>query len=326
MPFEIRTHPWHDTRHHRDGGFRNIWGTPQNPPLGKTLRWLLSHTFSHKENRPPPVRPVAPEALLAPANPLRLTWIGHATALVQRPGLNLITDPVFADRASPLPFAGPERETPLPLTLDDLPPIDVVLLSHNHYDHLDRDAVRTLHRRDAPLFVAPLGVGALLRRWGLTRVLEFDWWQYVDLDGMRLNATPARHFSGRGLTDRNRTLWAGWYLSFDDGLRFYFAGDSGYAPLFTEIREHFGPPDLALIPIGAYLPRWLMAEVHVDPEEAARAVRDLDTRHVVPIHWGTFDLAEEPLHEPPVLFRRHTDALGLTERIHILDVGGRFEL
>ncbi|MDX1532352.1 MAG: MBL fold metallo-hydrolase, partial [Rhodothermales bacterium] len=269
---------------------------------------------------------IDPATLRTRPERLRVTWLGHAAALIQTPTLNLLTDPMLGRRASPLPFAGPERLTPLPLALDDLPLLDVVLLSHDHYDHLDRGSIQAIQQRFAPLFLAPLGVGEIVRGWGATRVLELDWWQYVVADGVRYHCTPAKHFAGRTPGGRDATLWAGWMLEWADDLKLYFAGDSGYAPLFGDIRERLGAPDLALLPIGAYAPRWFMQAVHVDPAEAVQAARDLRARHVTPTHWGTCDRADEPLPEPPALFRRHAASAGLAGAVHVLDVGGTFTL
>ncbi len=324
---KILSHSWYHQRHHTADGFQNIWEPSRQASAVRAVGWVLSHAFASKENVPPAVRAVDPETLAAPPERLRLTWLGHAAALIQLPGLTLLTDPVFSRRASPFSLVGPERLVPSPLGPVDLPALDAVLLSHDHYDHLDEASIRALARSFDPLFVVPLGVGALVRGWGARRVLELDWWQYVDLAEWRLHGTPAKHFSGRGLTGRNATLWAGWFLEpRGEGPSLYFAGDSGYAGLFTEIGERLGPPEVALLPIGAYRPRWLMEPVHVEPEEAVQAFRDLGARHFIPIHWGTFDLAEEPVHEPPQRLRACAAAHGLTDRVHLLDVGGTFAL
>jgi len=268
------------------------------------------------------MQPLDPADLSRPPDRLRLTWLGHSTVLLQTPGCTLLTDPVFSRRASPLSFLGPERQVPPPLAVADLPPVDIVLLSHDHYDHLDRAAIADLQKHCAPLFLVPLGVAAILRNWGATHVLELDWWHYVDLDGLRCHCTPAQHFSGRGLSNRNGTLWAGWYLDFHLSIpSVYFAGDSAYAPLFTDIRTHLGPPEVAILPIGAYNPRWFMAEVHMDPQEAVQAFIDLEAHHFIPIHWGTFDLTDEPLDEPPTRIQEHAATRGISQRLHVLKVG-----
>lgn len=228
-----------------------------------------------------------------------LTWVGHATFLIQIAGLNVLTDPVFSRRVSPFSFAGPRRLAPLGLTPAELPPIDLVLISHNHYDHLDAAAVRAIAAASpAVQFAVPLG----LRRWfaarGIERVVELDWWQSAMLGTARVTALPTQHFSGRGLHDRNATLWCS--LLLEAGGKFvYFAGDTGYSPDFADIGAAHPGIDLALLPIGAYDPRWFMKSVHVDPEEAVRIFQDLGARHAAAMHWGTFRLTTEALDEPP---------------------------
>ena len=233
-----------------------------------------------------------------------LTWVGHATFLVQIGGLNVLTDPHFTARASPLGFAGPARLTPPGLALADLPPIDLVLVSHNHYDHLDEGTVRWLadHHPKA-VFVVPLGLRGWLQQRRIGNAIELDWWQSHSGHGFRVTAVPAQHFSGRGANDRNLTLWCGFILE-ADGRKVYFAGDTGYSKDFADIGRRFAPIDLALLPIGAYAPRWFMRPMHVDPEEAVRIHQDIGSRHSVAMHWGTFRLTEEPLDEPPQALAR----------------------
>jgi L-ascorbate metabolism protein UlaG (beta-lactamase superfamily) len=228
------------------------------------------------------------------------TWIGHATVLLQFDGMNVLTDPHFSDRASPVQWYGPERTVPPGIALADLPSIDVVVISHNHYDSLDRGTIRSLRRRpggEQTLFAVPLGLAAWFRGLGIDRVRELDWWESTTHGRLKLTATPAQHWSQRSLFDRNRTLWSGWVISAAD-FRVYFAGDSGYAPLFGDIGAALGPFDLALLPIGAYEPRWFMRANHINPEEAVLAHRDLGARRSIAIHWGTFVLSDEPLTEP----------------------------
>ncbi|MGI9175449.1 MAG: MBL fold metallo-hydrolase [Rhodothermales bacterium] len=334
MPVEIQTHPWYHRRHHRpQGGFTNIWDVPRDASFIKSARWLLARPFSQpgKANVPPPVHHLAADALREPPETLRITWLGHAATLIQTPTHTLLTDPMLSRRASPVSFLGPAREAPLPLHADDLPPVDIVLLSHDHYDHLDKRSIQTLQHDHQPLFLAPLGVGAILRGWGATRVAEMDWWQYADVDGLRYHATPAMHFSGRGLTNRDGTLWCGWYVETAGDAdvppwRLYYGGDSGYAGLFGDIRERLGAPNVALFPIGAYRPRWFMRPVHMDPEEAVQAFQDVGAEHFIPIHWGTFDLADEPIQEPAERVRIRAHEQGLEEELHMLDIGTAFTL
>jgi len=241
-----------------------------------------------------------------------ITWIGHATFLVQIGGLNLLTDPMFSSRAGPLAFLGPRRKVPPAIDLDALPPLDGVLLSHNHYDHLDDRSVRRLvERHPKARWFAPLGLTPFLARRGAREVLELDWWEETRLGTVALGCTPAQHFSARGPTDRDRTLWCGWSVA-APSRQLFFAGDTGYHPEFPAIGDRFGPFHAALLPIGAYEPRWFMRPVHMNPEEAVQAFRDLHLSRppiggrpavMVGMHWGTFRLTDEPLDEPPARAR-----------------------
>jgi L-ascorbate metabolism protein UlaG (beta-lactamase superfamily) len=225
------------------------------------------------------------------------TFIGHSTFLIQTAAGNILTDPVFADRAGPFDLIGPKRVRPPAVRFDDLPPISAVLLSHNHYDHCDVTALRALARRFDPIVVTPLGNGALVRATGIRRVEELDWWGETTQAPWPITLTPAHHFSARGPFDRNRALWSGfmWTIA---GRRIYFAGDSAYAPLFSKIRERLGPIDLALLPIGAYEPRWFMGAVHMDPAEAVQAHLDLGGPETIGMHFGTFRLTAEAIDAP----------------------------
>ncbi|RZZ89600.1 MBL fold metallo-hydrolase [Pseudoxanthomonas winnipegensis] len=280
------------------GRFRNATAIPRTGLL-ESLRLFRSVLF-HKPrtsvpDRPIPVCPVTRAELLA-APDFSLYRLGHSTVLLKLRGQFWITDPVFAQRASPLPWMGPKRFHAPPIALKDLPPLKGVILSHNHYDHLDKAAVRAL-AASAEHFVAPLGVGDTLVRWGVpaAKVQQLDWWQSTVIDGLRLVATPAQHFSGRGLRDGNATLWCSWVL-IDDGLRVFFSGDSGYFDGFRQIGERFGPFDLILVETGAYDRQW--PHVHMRPEESLQAHLDLQGRWMLPIHNGTFDLALHPWFEP----------------------------
>ncbi len=282
--------------------------------------WAMSRAARRKRNLPAPVVPTDLTALHERPADLRITWIGHSSFYVQMAGLRILLDPVFSERASPFSFLGPRRAPRLPFEIDDLPPIDLVLISHDHYDHLDKQAVRQLVEAGDPQFLVPLGVERIVRSFGARRVAEFDWWQYTNIDGLGIHCLPARHFSGRGLHNRNGTLWASWYIDSPAG-RLYFAGDSGYGSHYETIRDSVGAPDVVIMPIGAYLPRWIMEPVHVSPEEALQAVRDLSATQVVPCHWGTFDLAEEPIQEPMEQLKRLTQASGEADRIVQMSIG-----
>jgi L-ascorbate metabolism protein UlaG (beta-lactamase superfamily) len=230
------------------------------------------------------------------------TWVGHATVLLQFDGVNVLTDPQFSERASPVQFAGPKRAVPPGIALDDLPSIDLVVISHDHYDSLDVNTIRALRRRtggDQTLFVVPLELADWFRDVGVENVRELDWWESTTLGQLTITATPAQHWSQRTPWGRNSTLWSGWVIAAPE-FRVWFAGDSGYAPLFREIGEKLGPFDLALIPIGAYEPRWFMQANHINPEEAVLVHKDVGARRSIAIHWGTFVLSDEPLTEPPV--------------------------
>lgn len=227
-----------------------------------------------------------------------LTWIGHSSFLVQWQGLNILTDPHLTARASPFKQAGPKRYQPPALDFSDLPPIDVVVVSHNHYDHLDRDTVKRIAREHAPQFFVPLGLKVWFEREGMAKVTELDWWQDAHCNDLRVVAVPVQHFSGRSASDRNKTLWCGFVLELA-GRRLFFAGDTGYSKDFADIGERFAPIDLALIPIGAYEPRSFMRPVHVDPDEAVKIHLDIGSRQSVAMHWGTFRLTLERLDDPP---------------------------
>ena len=239
--------------------------------------------------------PALPQRL-APRQ-VALTFINHITFLIQLPGLNILTDPVYAERVSPFRNLGPRRVRAPGLPLEALPPIDLVLISHDHYDHLDLDTLRRIEAGHRPRYVTGLGNGALLRGAGLRHVRELDWWQQVELPRATITLTPAQHWSGRGVFGRNRSLWGGFHVRGADGI-VYFAGDTGYGGHFHDIRRRLGAADLALLPIGAYAPRWYEAPNHMDPEEAVRAHRDLAAGVSVATHFGCFRLSEEGFEDP----------------------------
>lgn len=290
--------PYDASRQFADGAFRNPVPRPAAAPgSGGKLFWdfLFNKPRNTVPSAPVPVQPLTRAALDA-APDRSLYRLGHSTVLMKLRGQWWLTDPVFSLRASPVQWAGPKRFHAPPIALDALPPIRGVLLSHDHYDHLDKAAVRALSGK-VQTFLAPLGVGDRLVDWGVPRekVVQFDWWQSTELDGVRLVFTPTQHFSGRGLRDGNRTLWGSWVI--DDGMRrVYFSGDSGYFDGFAEIGRRHGPFDVTLLETGAYNTQW--PYVHMQPEETVRAHRDLRGRWLVPIHNGTFDLAMHAWYEP----------------------------
>ncbi len=226
-----------------------------------------------------------------------VTFVNHITFLVQFRGLNLLTDPVYAERVSPVRWAGPKRVRPPGLPFDQLPKIDVVLLSHNHYDHLDLDTLLRLEHAHRPLILTGLGNQAFLAEHGLERVREFDWWQEATASGARFIYTPAQHWSGRGMSGRNKTLWGGFVVE-ADGRQLFFAGDTGYWQHFSEVRQRCGAPDLAILPIGAYEPRWFMQDQHMNPAEAVRAHLDLAAGLSLGSHFGCFQLTDEAIDAP----------------------------
>jgi L-ascorbate metabolism protein UlaG (beta-lactamase superfamily) len=233
--------------------------------------------------------------LMAAAN--HSVWrLGHSTLLLKMQGKFWITDPVFAERASPVQWAGPKRFHAPPISLDELPPIEAVILSHNHYDHLDHQAVLKLADK-TNYFLTPLGVGDTLIQWGIdaSKVRQFDWWQGTEVEGIRFIATPSQHFSGRGLFDGNSTLWASWVM-IDGDTRIFFSGDTGYFKGFKEIGDKYGPFDLTMLETGAYDPQW--PDIHMQPEETMQAHIDLRGKLLMPIHNGTFDLAMHAWNEP----------------------------
>jgi L-ascorbate metabolism protein UlaG (beta-lactamase superfamily) len=234
-----------------------------------------------------------------PPAALAATFINHASFLLQIGSVNLVTDPVYSERVGPANLGGPKRTRPPGVPFADLPDVHVVLLSHNHYDHLDLATLRRLRERSEPLVVTPLGNGRLLRRKGFARVIELDWWERTALpEGIELMLTPAQHFSSRQIFDRDHTLWGGFVISAGQR-RIYFVGDSGYGEHFQEIGRRVPEIDLALIPIGAYEPRWFMRYAHVNPDEAVRVHLEVRARLSVGMHFGTFQLTDEAIDDPP---------------------------
>lgn len=240
-----------------------------------------------------------------------VTWIGHSTALIELEGVTLLTDPVWSSRAGPLRQIGVPRLNPPGLDWEDLPQIDCVILSHNHYDHYDRDTIGVLAARNPQtVFLVPLGMAYALRVQGVVNVHELDWWDAYRFKELTITCAPAQHFSGRTLGDRNRTLWASWSVA-GRSKNVFFCGDSGYAPLFKEIGARLGPFSLVILPIGAYEPRLLMRPIHMDPAEAVQASLDLGADHMLGVHWGTFLLTDERPDDPPRRMEEAVRARGL---------------
>ena len=260
--------------------------------------WMVPSMLLTPRTRWPSAVPVEPRRPpTAGPDDVVVTFVGHATFLIQVAATNLLIDPVYAERASPVAFAGPRRVRAPGVRFDDLPTIALVLLSHNHYDHCDLGTLRALERRFHPPVVTPIGNGRLLRSAGIGHVVELDWWQSAGEMPLPITLTPAQHFSSRRLVDRNRALWGGFLIA-AGGRRILFAGDSGYGPHFREIGARLGPIDLALLPIGAYEPRWFMKDIHMNPAEAVQAHLDLAARQSIAMHFGTFQLTPEGIDEP----------------------------
>ncbi|MHB9757843.1 MBL fold metallo-hydrolase [Streptomyces sp. BYX5S] len=253
-----------------------------------------------------PKLPFAPGPLPdVDARTAAVTWVGHASWIVRIGGLTVLTDPVWSRKI----LGTPARVTPAGVAWSALPPVDAVVISHNHYDHLDWPTVRRLPR-DTPVLV-PAGLARWFTRRGFTRVTELDWWEAVEVKGVRFDFVPAHHWSKRSLVDTCRTLWGGWVLTDTDGQRIYFAGDTGYGHWFAQIGRRYPGIDLALLPIGAYDPRWWLKDVHCDPEDAVRAAQDVGARRMAPMHWATFLLSAEPVLEPLTRLRTAWEKAGL---------------
>jgi len=315
--------------HHRGGRFQNNYVEFEPKGIGALLKWRIEAAQAGvpKPPRLETPRVVADLAFLranagaGAAMVPSVTWIGHASALVQAGGANILTDPIFSERASPVDFAGPKRHLPPGVALAELPHIDAVVVSHNHYDHLDAPSVKALAAQagGSPLFIVPLGVKAWLADAGITNAVELDWWQTARVGAVDIVFTPVQHWSGRSLTDRMETLWGG-YAIFAPDFQVFFAGDTAYSKDFADIHARFaarhGPSrgfDLGLIPVGAYEPRWFMSTQHVDPAQAVRIHQDLAAERSVGIHWGTFQLTDESLDEPPEALARAARDAGLRD-------------
>ena len=263
-----------------------------------TMREFLCPDENRIPSTPLPLVNPVPFWDTPPSSGLRVTWLGHSTLLIEIDGVRILTDPVWSNRASPLPFAGPKRFHPPPAALDALPPLDGVILSHDHYDHLDRSTILSLAKlQTRARIITSLGVGERLERWGIPpqRITELDWWDETDLKGVSITAAPAQHFSGRGIKDRNATLWSSFHLR---GPRhsFFFGADTGLTPEYDDIARRLGPFDMVALEIGAYHPSW--GDIHLGPVNALSAYGRLASGGFLPIHWGTFNLAIHPWSEP----------------------------
>ncbi|KAJ3043750.1 hypothetical protein HDV00_004156 [Rhizophlyctis rosea] len=336
--------------HHRGlnpgDGFVNPW--PSFRALGGSDFFRVLYEWDRSGSKPPPkdqrVQVSTPDfARIKRMNDgeekdakALLTWLGHAAILMSYPRVNVLFDPCFSERCSPVQFMGPARVTPTPCDISALPPIDAVVISHNHYDHLDLNTIKQLAKPDTWFFV-PLGNKEWFLDLGITNVVECDWWDEYELTvaregtevAMTIAATPCQHFTGRSLTDRNKTLWSSWVVKANE-ISMFFGGDTGYrsvsndktesdletlptCPAFKEIGDKYGPFDISAIPIGAYSPRWFMSPVHCGPEDAVCVHQDVKSKKSVGIHWGTFTLTDEPYHEPPQRLKKALAAKSLKD-------------
>ncbi len=304
--------------HHTSYGFQNSYRKSEHR-FGDFWRWRMGLG--------PEEVPILPAEEIGPYEPevvgpnlneiqhpnsdqMQITWVGHSTFLVQVAGINILTDPVFSDRCSPIPFLGVKRLVRPGIPFEKLPQIHAVLISHNHYDHLDGPTIERLG--DHPIYLVPLGLPNWFERRNVSRVRELDWWQSSSFQGVNFHSVPIQHFSGRSPFDRNRTLWSGWVIESKFG-KVFFAGDTGYSPVFQEIGERFGPIQVSMIPIGAYRPRWFMNPVHADPPQAVKIFKETRSEHAIAMHWGTFKLSDEPPGEPPLYLRKVLGEEGLGE-------------
>jgi len=285
--------------HYHDGVFVNLEPASLNIDTEEQRNILWELISGRAAGRPAtdiPLITPEPRAFEAPAGRIAVSWFGHSTALLEIDGYRVLTDPVWSERCSPSDVVGPGRMHPPPVPLDALPALDAIVVSHDHYDHLDTDTIIALARTQWAPFVVPLGVGAHLRDWGIPdeRIIELDWNERAQIDELTLICTPARHFSGRFL-NRNVTLWASWAI-IGPAHRAYFGGDTGYTKSFAEIGQEHGPFDVTLMPVGAYNTVW--PDIHMNPEDAVQAHVDVNGGLLVPIHWCTFRLAPHPWAEP----------------------------
>lgn len=321
------SNPYYDSSkpHHRPGGFNNNY--LDNETIGQGFwRWQWDNLFITREpDRPERVPRTAVDLSYLKSNvgDTTVTWLGHSTMLWQIGGKNILVDPHFFERASPVSFAGPARLTPPPIALADLPRIDIVVVSHNHYDHLDRPSVLGLNQQTGgpPLFVVPLGIDLWLKRQGISNVRPLDWWQHHELGDVRVTLVPAQHWSSRTPFDRHEVLWGG-YVVQRAGFSMYYSGDTGYSKDFQDIGARFGGFDFAQIPVGCYEPRWFMGNQHVNEPEAIKIHRDVRSKLSMGVHWGTFRLCDDPIDRVIDEFPKAVTAAGLNSAEFVLPALG----
>ena len=315
--------------------YENPPGSVTRPPGGKQGEWrrfvwrLMFSAFL-------PMPRLAEERILNPEETMNgfralgegdgVTWLGHSTFLIRQSGLTLLTDPFLTKYASPYPPFGPKRHSGPALRTDQLPPIDILLVSHNHFDHLDERTLRRLPNKDKIQVLVPLGVGKLLQRLGFTNVKELDWHQAFVLGNIEVRALPVVHGSARSLKDRNQTLWCGFKIQ-SENTHLFFAGDTAYGEVFAELGRMYGPFDAGLLPIGAYHPDYFFQRVHINPEEAVQVAQDMGIRHLIAMHWGNIVMTKEPIEEPPRRFVKAGQEAGISgELLHVLKIGESYAI
>ena len=329
---DVDTHAAQSRQHHSQKGFKNNYLNGEM--VGSLIKWQWQRL---RDGLPKPPAGGYQFKLEKPdLNWLKnnhdvatATWIGHATVLLQIDGINILTDPIFSERASPVQWAGPKRKVAPAINMRELPHIDIVLISHNHYDHLDLNSVLALNTQAGgpPMFMVPLGIKKWMAEQGIKNVQELDWWQNTLISGLTVHFVPVQHWSARGIDDRFETLWGGWIVKNNINTKkpvsVFFTGDTGYSKDFSDIHQRLGAVDLALIPIGAYEPRWFMQAQHVNPAEAVQIHQDLHAKKSLAIHWGTFELTDESLDEPPRALKKAKQQAGLTaNEFIVLNHGG----
>lgn len=314
------THPYVQTNAPFDGSkFDNL-----EPFDDKSIFDLLSWQIrSLKESSPWPNEIASKQFKPSSQRSVKpiITVINHASVLIQVDNLNILTDPHYSLRASPVQFAGPKRVVKPGIAFDDLPSIDIVLISHNHYDHLDLDTLRRLQDRDAPKFVAGLKTKSFLEDNGIQTAIDLDWWQSTTTGKTKITFVPSQHWSARGLFDKREMLWGGFYI--ENSYKIYFAGDTGYGKFFKTIKEKLGAPDLSLIPIGAYEPRWFMKDAHLNPKDSLQAFQDLESKKMIGIHFGTFKLTDEGYDDPIDTLREEIKSLDMDPHDVIIPTFGK---
>ena len=280
---------------------------------GKSFKDFLKWSFTNKKPELVAIDSSDEWKQLNSSSSDYLVWIGHATYLINKDGLTILTDPVFSKRASPVRFAGPKRLIPPAIPIEKLPKIDVITVSHNHYDHLDLRSLKQIYKANPnATFLVPKGDKRRLERRGIENVKEFLWWEEIEIQGSKFTFTPVQHWSARGIADRNKSLWGGWFMELKTE-SIYHAGDTGYSRDFIETKKRLGSPSLSFIPVGAYAPRWFMKTNHVNPPEAIQVALDLESKKNFGMHWGTFQLTDEEIMEPPELLKQSLNELGLSE-------------